>query len=69
MTILKEDYMRRCDRCKQTGRIKVTHEWGMGEKTDHYEICPKCKGTKIYLDIDECVSDLKHRIKELEEDE
>ncbi len=69
MTILKEDYMRWCDKCKQTGKLKFTHEWGMGEKTDYYETCPKCKGTKIYFDMDEYVSALEHRIKELEKDE
>ena len=70
MTILKEDYMRWCDECKQTGRIKILHEkemWGGKVSGFEHKICPKCIGTKIYLDMDEYVAALEHRIKELEE--
>ena len=72
MTILKEDYMQWCDKCTKSGIIKIAHEvekWG-GKVTEYkYEVCPKCLGALDYLDKDEYISALEHRIKELEEDE
>ncbi|KKM00109.1 hypothetical protein LCGC14_1790490 [marine sediment metagenome] len=72
MTILKEDYMRWCDKCKQTGKIKVAHEeekWGGKVTVYKYELCSKCLGALDYLDKDKYISALEHRIKELEKDE
>lgn len=66
MPILKEDFMRWCDKCKQTGRIIVTHEWGMGEKTDHHETCPKCLGKKLFFNQALYVVALEEKVEELE---
>lgn len=68
MPVLKEDFMRWCDKCKKTGKVTIVHEMGGWMKIKEREIitCPKCSGKKIFFDQELYVLALEARVEKLE---
>lgn len=69
MPVLKEDFMRWCDKCNKTGKITVVREhegWDFKIKKREVKTCPKCKGTKTFFHQGLYVLALEKMVDELE---